>query len=67
MACWRCNQDRGYGWVGGEGHGMETATKESQAGGNRLMVRNTSHTSANAATIPPLRARRSFLMVDGDF
>ena len=30
------------------------------------MTRNMFHTSAKAATIPPLPARRSFLMVDGD-
>jgi len=66
MARRRCSQNSGYGRMGGKGHGVETTTTESQAGGNRLMIRNTSHTSVKAATIPLLPARRSFLMVTGD-
>lgn len=31
------------------------------------MIRNTPHSSVEAATIPLLPARRSFLMVDRDF
>ena len=67
MACRRYNQDCGYGWMGGEGHGVETTATEPQAGRNRLMVCDTPHTSVKAATIPLLPVRRSFLMVDGDF
>jgi len=66
MACRRCSQNGGYGWMGGKGHGVETTTTESQAGGNRLMIRDMSHTSIKAATIPLLPARRSFLMFNGD-
>ena len=67
MACRRYNQDCGYGWMGSEGHGVETTATEPQAGGTQLMVRGTPHTSAKPATMPLLPARRSFLMVDGDF
>ena len=66
MARGRRNQDCGYGWMGDEGYGVEKTTTEPQTGGNRLRARNMSHTSAKAATIPLLPARRSFLMVDGD-
>jgi len=67
MARGRRNQDCGYGRMGGESFGVEKTTTEPEAGGNRLRVGNMSHTGAEAATIPLLPARRSFLMVDGDF
>ena len=65
MACWRCNQDSGYGRVGGEGRGVETAAPEPETGGIRLRLRNAPYSSTEAATVSLLSARRSFLMVDG--
>jgi len=53
MARRRHCQDGGYGWMGGQGRGMETATPEPEARGNRVRVRNTPRASSKVATILP--------------
>lgn len=52
MACRGCSQDGGHGRMGGEGHGMETATPEFEARGIRVRVRDTFCASPKVAAIP---------------